>query len=105
QELGHSDHRGVRTVGGREGVVDEDLAQLSQLPSEVSVVGLLARVEADVLEQQELSPAEAAGGGPGGLADAVLGERHLSAQQVAEPVRNRPQRELWRRLSLRASQG
>ena len=49
----------VRAVGGAERVVDVDVGQLRQRARELGVVVGLARLEADVLEQQDLAVARA----------------------------------------------
>ena len=46
-----ADDRGVGPVGGAEGVVDVEVEALDQAVDEGGVVGLLARVEAEVLQQ------------------------------------------------------
>jgi hypothetical protein len=51
-EPGHARGGGVRAVGRSEGIVDVHVAQIRQLAAERLVVGLLARVEAHVLEEQ-----------------------------------------------------
>ena len=38
-------------MGGPEGVVDEEVAQLGKLPGELRVVGLFARVKTQILQQ------------------------------------------------------
>ena len=59
QELGDADRRGVRSMGGPERVVDEDVGVGRQGRGEGRVVGLLLGVEAQVLEHQDLARAEA----------------------------------------------
>ena len=51
QDLGDADCRCMRAVRGAEGVVDEEVAALGQLPREFGVVLRLPGVEARVLEQ------------------------------------------------------
>ena len=42
-------------MGGPESVIDVDVAELGELLAETSVVGLFARVEAEILEQQDVT--------------------------------------------------
>ena len=60
QQVGDALGAGVRAVGGAEGVVDVDVGQLRQRARELGVVLGLARLEADVLEQQHLAVVRAA---------------------------------------------
>ena len=61
-ELRHADDRGVRAVRGAERVVDVDVGESGEGLRERRVVGLLAGVEAEVLEQQHFAGRE--GGRP-----------------------------------------
>ena len=57
--LRHAERAGVLAVGGAEGVVDVDVAELGELRGEVGVVLLLVLVEAEVLQQQHVAVAAA----------------------------------------------
>ena len=61
QQVGDALGAGVGPVGGAEGVVDVHIGERRQLAGELGVVALLARLEADVLEQQQLTVAEPLG--------------------------------------------
>ena len=62
---------------GREGVADVELAEARQRIGEVRIVGLLAGMEAQVLEQQHHARLQRLDRLLRRLADAVLGERDL----------------------------
>ena len=66
--------RGVGAVGGREGVVDIDVAELGHLLDESRIVLLLALVEAGVLEQEDVAVLHFGDGVGGDLPDAVVRE-------------------------------
>ena len=80
QEAGQRLGRGMRPMGGGEGIVAVDVAQGGDAAGEVFVVGLFAGVEADVLQQQHL--------GGAGLLGEVLGavEGFDELDRVAEGV-------------------
>ena len=79
--------RGVRPVGGAEGVVDIVREGRRQLRGEFGIIGLLARVEAEVLQQQE-----GAGLGVGdGRIEAVLDKTNRAPEGLGEDRRHRGQ--------------
>ena len=84
--------RGVRAVGGGEGVVDVDVAELGQRGDERGIVLLLARVEAGVFEQQDVAGLHRGDRGFGRGADAVLGEGDRPARRCARRGGDRLQR-------------
>ncbi len=79
QDLRHADGGGVGAVRRAEGVVDVDVAVAGQRGGEVRVVGLLLRVEAEVLEEQQLTRLQALDGVHGADADGVAGGRAPAA--------------------------
>ena len=87
--------RGVGAVRGAEGVVDVDVAELSELFGEGGVVGLFGGVEAEVFEQQRLAGLEVAGHLARDGADAVGREGDVFAvgedvlEKLAEAVDDR----------------
>jgi hypothetical protein len=84
--------RRVRTVGRPERVVDVDVRERRERVREAVVVGGLARVEAQVLEQQDLTGLERLGLGAGVVADDVGRDEHLTPEQVGEHRRDRRHR-------------
>ena len=78
---------------GAEGVVHVDVGERRERGGEVGIVLLLARVEAQVLEQQQLPGAELGDRGGGALADALLAEGDARAEQLGQARRERAQRE------------
>ncbi len=64
QQVGDALGARVRAVGDAEGVVDVDVRELRQSMRELGVVACLARLEADVLEQQDLAVAQRLGERP-----------------------------------------
>ena len=61
QQVGDPLGAGVRAVGGAEGVVHVHVGERRQLAGQLGVVALLARLEADVLEQHQLPVLESLG--------------------------------------------
>ena len=53
--LRHAEGAGVLAVGGAEGVIDVDVAELRELAGEVGVVLLLVLMESEVLQQQDVA--------------------------------------------------
>ena len=85
QQVRHGLRGGVRAVRGPERVVDVDLGQRRVALRQAGIVLRLARLEADVLQHHEIAVGHVVERG---------GEHHLLAQQLGEPVRRGPQREL-----------
>ena len=90
--------RGVGAVGRAERVVHVDVAEGGQLGGECRVVRFLARVEAEVLAQENAAVGEGCGGVPGGRPDAVRGELDGPAEDGGKGLGHRPQAE--RRVGL-----
>ena len=94
--------RGVRAVGGGERVVDVDLGQSGQGLGECRVVVLLFRMEAQVLEHQELARPEGVGRRLDLGSDAVRRQRHGLTEELGESRRRGPERVLGIGLALGA---
>ena len=98
QAVGDALGAGVGAVGGAEGVVDVEVGQPGQSLGERRVVLGLPRLEADVLEQQHVagpSPSAIVSTSSPTTAGACL---HLGAEQLGQPLADRPHRE--RRVDL-----
>ena len=102
QVAGDGLDRGVRAMGGGERVVDVDLGQSGQGLGERRVVLLLFRMEAQVLEHQELTRPEGMRRrldlGP----DAVRRQRHGPTEELGESRRRGRERVLGIGLALGA---
>src|SRR5919198_706424 len=94
QQAGDALGRRVRAMRRAERVVDIGVGERGQPLGQLGVVLRLARLEADVLEHHDVAV---------GHVIEVLCKRHLGAQQLAEPLGYRAQREL-RVASLRAAE-
>ena len=79
---------GVRTVSRAEGVVDVDVAERRQLLGEAGIVAGLLRVEAEVLEQEDVPRAKGGRRLRGRGADAVVRGRDRAAEQLGEARRH-----------------
>ena len=66
--------RGMRAVRDREGVVDENVAELGERGDESRIVLFLAGMEARVLQADDVAVLHRRDRAFGGLADAVVGE-------------------------------
>src|SRR3954451_19811131 len=58
----YADSRGVRSVGGPKGIVDEEIAKSSQSGGELRIIGFFAGLEARILEQEDVARAQGVGG-------------------------------------------
>jgi hypothetical protein len=89
QQLRHTHGRGVRAVSRAEGVVDEEIAEPGQVRGEISVVGLLARIEAEVLDHEDVARLQ----GRGGAFHLRTGDRgnrgNPLPEELAQPTRDR----------------
>ena len=94
----------VRAVHRPEGVVDVDVAEPRELAREGLVVGLLLGVEAEVLEQRHAPVAQVVHHLAGAVADAVVGEHDVAAEQVGEALARGGERELRVAALLRAAE-
>ena len=87
QERGDPDGRGVGPVGRPERVVDVDVGVGRELLGELGVVLLLGRVEAEVLEEEELAGAEALDGVDGADPEGIAGDRHVATEELRSAAR------------------
>ena len=92
--------RGVGPVRGGEGVVHVDVAEPRQRPRERGIVRLLARVEAEVLEEEHAARRQRPGLALDGRADAVRGQRDGLPEERPEAPRHGGERELRLRPAL-----
>ena len=92
-------------MGGREGVVDIDVAERGERRRETGIVGLLAGMEAEVFQQQHLARAETGRRLLGERADAVFREAHAPpAERPAERPDERAERQGGHALSARPAE-
>ena len=77
--------RGVGPVGGAERVVHVALGQRGERPGELGIVGLLLRVEAEVLQEQTGPRLDRPGPGLGCLPHAIVDECDLAPEELPEP--------------------
>ena len=103
QELGHADRRGVGPVRRPERVVDVDVGVRGEGRREGRVVGLLLRVEAEVLEHQHLARPEALDRVLGPDPERVAGDRDVPAHQLGQDLTDRPQAQAVLDLAVRAA--
>ena len=92
QLVGEALGGGVGAVGGGEGVVDIDVAELRQLRDMGRIVLFLALVEAGVLEQQNLAVLQLGDRLGGDRPDAVGGESDGALDDLGDRGRDGPQR-------------
>ena len=91
-------------MSGAERVVDVDIAERGKLRGEPVVVLRLARLEADVLEHDDVARFERRDRSLRALAHDVGGETDLRAGQLGETIGDRSQRERGIRPALGAAQ-
>ena len=84
--------RGVATVAGPEGVVDVDVGHGRQGVGEAVLVGLLAGIEPQVLEQHDLAVAERVGTGARVVADHVGRDGDVLTEQLGQAGPDRAHR-------------
>ena len=96
--------RGVGPVRGGEGVVHVDVAEPRQRPRERGIVRLLARVEAEVLQEEHAARRQRPGLALDGRADAVGGQRDGLPEERPEAARHGGERELRLRPALGAAE-
>ena len=89
---------------GAESVGHENLCHVGQGLGKVSAVLLLADVEAQVLQQQDLAGLQRGGLGLSVLADDVLGEDDFLTQQLGQSLCHGGQRQLGLPLALGLAQ-
>ena len=115
----HAHHRAVGPVGGAEGVVDVDVAELRERGAEgldrrgvglhraavvVLDLALLLDVEAEVLEQHHLARLQRGAGRLHLGADAVVELLHRLAEELGEPRGHRREAELVAALPVGAAE-
>ena len=88
----HAADRGVGAVARPEGVVDVGVGHGRQRVGEAVLVGLLAGVEAQVLEQDDLAVLQRVDAGACVVADHVVGHGDVLAEQLGEPRPDRRHR-------------
>ncbi len=98
---GHALGAGMGAVGGGEGVVHIDIAQLRELRGKGGVVCLLAGVEAGVFQHQHIAVIQAGHRVLGLGADAIRRERHRLAKHAPQRLGNRLQRHFRHDFALR----
>ena len=103
-ELGDPGGRRVRAVGGAEGVVDVDVGVAGERPREALVVGLLAGRKAQVLQQRHRAGVQVVDHLAGAVADGLVGQGNVGAEQLRQPRGDRLQRILLVRLALGAAE-
>src|SRR5579871_390656 len=96
--------RSMGAVRSAEGIVDEDIAERGKLAGEVRVVALLLWMEAQVLQQQDLSGLQHARLFLDLRPDAIRRHRHGSAEQFGQAISDGSQAELLDYLAVRSSQ-
>ena len=108
QPPGHVVDAGVLAVHGTEAVTDVDVGESGELVGEGAalrvVLALLARVEAQVLEQRDVAVAEPVDGRPGAVADRVGRELDRPAEHLGQPLGDRGEAVLLHRLALGPAQ-
>src|SRR5262249_57381615 len=87
--------RGMCAVRHREGVVDEDVAERSELRDESGIVALFARMEAGVLQAQDLARFHGVHRRRRPFADAILRERDRPLKHGRDRWCERLERLLW----------
>ncbi len=90
-------------VGGREGIVDPDIAKRRKGLSECRIVVFLAAVEPGIFETHDVAVLHRVHGSFGCRADAVFGEPHRAIEDAGQRVGNRPER-IRRRALLGAAE-
>ena len=102
--VGEALGRGVGAVGGGEGVVDVDVAQLGELGDELRLVLFFRLVEAGVLEAENVAVLHRRDRLGGRFADAVGGESDRPFDHVRHRRGDGLEGEGWVGLALRAAQ-
>ena len=95
-ERGHAGRRGVGAVGRAEGVVDVDVAERRQLAAEASSFFSSSGWKRRFSSRRTCPSLRSLDQLPDAVADAVVGEDHVLAEQLREAHRGRLERELRR---------
>jgi hypothetical protein len=108
QALRHVVHAGLLAVHDPEPVRDVHVGEARELVGERAPLGVvlarLSRVEPQVLQQRHVAVGQGGDDRTSGLPDGVRRERHRTAQQLAEPGRDRRERVALLRNALRPAQ-
>ena len=91
------------SVSGAKGITDEHLGESGQLLDELRIVGLLARMESDVLEQADTTPLEILDQAACRIPDTVVGKGDGLAELLSERASDRCETELGATLPLRSA--
>ena len=89
---------------GAERVVHVRVGELGEASREADVVRLLARIEAEVLEEDHVALLDVGAHGLGAVADDLVERHHLDLEQFAEPVGDGREPEVVPRLPLGTSE-
>ena len=100
-EFGQGRDARVRAMGRPERVVHVGVGELGELPGEPDVVGLLPRMEPEVLEEHDVAGLDVAADRLGPVADDLVEGHHVDAEQLRQAVGDGPEAELVLRLALR----
>ena len=104
-ELRDADRRGVGAVRGPERVVDVHVGVGGERGRELGVVLLLGRVEAQVLEEQQLARPEPVDRVFRADPEGIPGDRHVPAEQLGQALPHRTEPEAVGDLAVRAGRG
>ena len=104
QQVCHAGGAGVRTVRGAEGIVDIDVGELRQLAGKLQVVGGLSRLEAHILQEQDLAVSQLFGELARTPTHDLGCERHACTGELTQTLGHRRKRQVGLGPSLRASQ-
>jgi hypothetical protein len=97
-------HRSVRAVASSEGVVHVHVAQGGDLSGEAFVVVLFFLVKAQVFQQHQLAGSQVTDELLGRVTDAIIGQVHVLAEQLAQTQRHWLQAEGGVRFAVRSAQ-
>ena len=88
-QVGQGDDARVRAMRRAERVVHVRVGELGELSREADVVGLLSRIEAEVLEEDHVARLDVAADGLGPVADDLVERHHLDARAAPRAGRRR----------------
>ena len=104
QEVSYAFNRSVCAVRYTEAVIDIQVCQRSQLFGKFHVVLFLFLMETQVFQQQDVARLQLAGSSLRSLANTVGSEQNLFAQQLAQMLSYRSQRQFRFNLSFRTAE-
>ena len=102
QQPRHRFGGGMGTVGGREGVIDEDVTKSGNLAREGGIVLFFAAVKARIFQQRDIAVLEGTHHCVRFGSDAVVGENNGAPNRLGQRFHHRPQRHFGDNLSLGA---